>query len=244
MMKGRTKGETMDPKKLSTIAANFAQAVHTQRPAMIGGGEFGPAECKAAADALQEFPAMLAALQWALGALEKCPPPKERRRDLGTVAARAWHVRACGDIRRILARIDGTPSGEAVAPTAQPAGDLLDDMAGFLAGFEDCEDNGELARDLLQRIETAGEGKAGPARLCVIMDGGLIQDVLGDGGPVEFVRVDYDTEGADKSELTDIAGCGWSGPAIVSGFNVGTSEEARAFTARAFAIAEAFGGEG
>ena len=59
---------------------------------------------------IEAAPAMISALQWALGALEKCPPPKEKRRCLDTVAARAWHCRAKGDIRAILARIDGAPT--------------------------------------------------------------------------------------------------------------------------------------
>lgn len=66
----------------------------------------------------------------------------------------------------ILARIDGA----APAPTAQPAvaiGEagggvrgLLFDIRDFLAGFEDCEDNGELVRGLQERIARATEGEA------------------------------------------------------------------------------------
>lgn len=54
-------------------------------------------------------------------------------------------------------------------PTAQPAGaigeagggirGLLFDIRDFLAGFEDCEDNGELVRGLQERIARATEGE-------------------------------------------------------------------------------------
>lgn len=55
-------------------------------------------------------------------------------------------------------------------PTAQPAGaigeagggvrGLLFDIRDFLAGFEDCEDNGELVQGLQERIARATEGEA------------------------------------------------------------------------------------
>lgn len=83
----------------------------------------------------EEAPAMLAALRWALGALEKCPPPKEKRGNLDTVAARAWHGRARGDIQRIIARIDGAaPAPTASAPVAADAF-----AAHALDTLKDCE---------------------------------------------------------------------------------------------------------
>lgn len=106
-------------------------------------------------NAQQEAPAMLAALRETLRDLDAVTGIDDHGSDtIGCIENR---------IRDILSRIDG-------APTAQPAGaigeagagvrDLLFDVRDFLAGFEDCEDNGELVRGLQERIARATEGRA------------------------------------------------------------------------------------
>lgn len=42
-------------KELETLAANLAHAARTQKPALIGGGEFSPAECAELARLIREF---------------------------------------------------------------------------------------------------------------------------------------------------------------------------------------------
>lgn len=69
----------------------------------------------------------------------------------------------CERARAILARIDGTPTAQLAAPISEAGAgvrDLLFDVRDFLAGFEDCEDNGELVRGLQERIARATEGRA------------------------------------------------------------------------------------
>ena len=74
--------------------------------------------------------------------------------------------------------------------------------------------------DLLQRLDPGGTVPAGecpacgalaypeeePIRLLVLLDGGLVQDVLADKPGVEVAVLDQDTEGADQDEIVEIAG--------------------------------------
>jgi len=74
--------------------------------------------------------------------------------------------------------------------------------------------------DLLQRLDPGGTVPAGecpacgalvyaeeePIRLLVLLDGGLVQDVLADKPGAEVAVLDQDTEGADQDEIVEIAG--------------------------------------
>lgn len=51
------------------------------------------------------------------------------------------------------------PSAQPAAPIAGDLRGLLFDIRDFLAGFEDCEDNGELVQGLQERIARATEGR-------------------------------------------------------------------------------------
>lgn len=57
---------------LATMAANLKHGAHNGIRAHIGGGIFGPDECREAARALDAFPAMLAALHAACDQMEQC----------------------------------------------------------------------------------------------------------------------------------------------------------------------------
>lgn len=43
-------------------------------------------------------------------------------------------------------------------------------------------------------------------RIVVVVEGGVIQQILSDGAPVEVVTVDYDTEGASPEEYGSLDG--------------------------------------
>ena len=43
-----------------------------------------------------------------------------------------------------------------------------------------------------------------PVKIVIVLDGGIVQDVITAGIPVEYVVVDYDVSGADPSEETAI----------------------------------------
>ncbi len=47
-----------------------------------------------------------------------------------------------------------------------------------------------------------------PIKIAVIIEGGLVQSVLSAGVPVEYVVIDYDTEGADDADLLDVPQAG------------------------------------
>jgi len=77
-----------------------------------------------------------------------------------------------------------------------------------------------------------------PVKICIIIEDGLVQFILSAGVPVEAVVIDYDTEGADDSELKDVPQAdGSTQPAFVRGALVEDDEEARAFTMRAHDLA-------
>jgi len=42
-----------------------------------------------------------------------------------------------------------------------------------------------------------------PVKIVITLDGGLVQGVISMGIPVEYIIVDYDTDGADENELFD-----------------------------------------
>ncbi len=84
-------------------------------------------------------------------------------------------------------------------------------------------DQAEPCRDFWSRVEPGdtvpagdcpecgafafiGSPEAPPVRLYVIMDGGLVQEVVSPDDPsgVELWVIDYDTEGADRDELSDV----------------------------------------
>lgn len=71
--------------------------------------------------------------------------------------------------------------------------------------------------------------KAAP-RVVVVLDGGLVQDVLAD-VPVDCVKIDYDTEGADRADLWPVPQDGTEGDrpasseAFISHFGVEVSPE-------------------
>lgn len=81
---------------------------------------------------------------------------------------------------------------------------------------------------------------AEPVKICIVMDGGLIQSVLSAGIPIEYVKIDYDTDGADEEELAEVPqDNGTTVPAFVSLGEAEITPEDQAFTMRAFAIVEA-----
>jgi hypothetical protein len=51
--------------------------------------------------------------------------------------------------------------------------------------------------------------EAGPTRLLVLVEGGLVQEVLSDGPGVEVAVLNQDLEGADEDEVEDLAGDGY-----------------------------------
>lgn len=113
----------------------------------------------AAEAARKEAPAMLAALRKAADALEGDIFTDAEECGASVANARAVH----GELRAILARIDGTPTAQPAGAIGEAGGGirgLLFDIRDFLAGFEDCEDNGELVRGLQERIARATEGEA------------------------------------------------------------------------------------
>lgn len=81
-----------------------------------------------------------------------------------------------------------------------------------------------------------------PIKICVVMEGGLIQQVLSAGVPVEVVVIDYDTEGADQSELASIPQ--GDGSEVAAFIRVSYVEKCGPFVERAFEIAEAQHEEG
>lgn len=98
------------------MIAGLQRAHFDRKPAMIGGGEFSPDECKTAADALSAAPALLAALQ---GLLRYCVTPAGMP-DKGK--GRTDEQQAAYDAARaVIAAATGTPTDgtEAPAPTAQ-----------------------------------------------------------------------------------------------------------------------------
>jgi hypothetical protein len=42
------------------------------------------------------------------------------------------------------------------------------------------------------------------SRIIIILEGGLVQSILSDSRSIEVYKIDYDTNGADPSLLTDI----------------------------------------
>jgi hypothetical protein len=66
-------------------------------------------------------------------------------------------------------------------------------------------------------------------RIVIIIEGGLVQQVLSDGEPVTVAVVDYDVEGADLDDLTKLDG----EDAFISHWTADNSDPA--FVDRAFA---------
>lgn len=62
-----------------------------------------------------------------------------------------------------------------------------------------------------------------PIRIAIVLEGGLVQQVLTGGVPVECVIVDYDIEGADESDLSQTD----EGPAYLSWWMADDSAPAR-----------------
>jgi len=74
--------------------------------------------------------------------------------------------------------------------------------------------------DLLDRLDPGGTVPAGecpacgalvypeeqPVRILVLLDGGLVQDVLADRPGVEVAVLDQDLDGADEDEIVDVVG--------------------------------------
>ena len=74
--------------------------------------------------------------------------------------------------------------------------------------------------DLLDRLDPGGTVPAGecpacgalvypeeqPVRILVVVDGGLVQDVLADKPGVEVAVLDQDLDGADEDEIVDVVG--------------------------------------
>ena len=74
--------------------------------------------------------------------------------------------------------------------------------------------------DLLQRLDVGGPVPCGecirrsalvykkpdPIRLLVVLDGGLVQDVLADRPGVQAAVLDQDIEGADETDIVDVVG--------------------------------------
>lgn len=78
-----------------------------------------------------------------------------------------------------------------------------------------------------------------PVRICIVLEGGLVQSVLTAGVPVEVVVIDYDTDGADNSELRSVPqDDGSEELAFVSDWGAIRPNEAEcAFALRVFEIA-------
>lgn len=72
-----------------------------------------------------------------------------------------------------------------------------------------------------------------PVKIAIIIEDGMVQQVLTMGLPVECVVVDYDTDGADESALTQTD----DGPAYVSKWTADDSAECREFVAYIHRIA-------
>lgn len=64
---------------------------------------------------------------------------------------------------------------------------------------------------------------AEPIKIAVIIEDGMVQQVLTGGVPVECVIVDYDTDGADEDSLTQTD----DGPAYVSWWTADDSPACR-----------------
>lgn len=78
-----------------------------------------------------------------------------------------------------------------------------------------------------------------PVKICVIIEDGLVQAVVSAGVRVDAVVIDYDTEGADASELLDVLQDeGTTKRAFVSKALVEDNDTARAFAMRAHDLAE------
>ena len=72
-----------------------------------------------------------------------------------------------------------------------------------------------------------------PIRIAITVDGGLVQEVMTAGIPVEVVIVDYDVEGVTELDLTVID----ENQAYLSSYTADDSAPARAFVEHAFALA-------
>lgn len=70
-----------------------------------------------------------------------------------------------------------------------------------------------------------------PVRIVIIMDGGLIEQIITAGVPVEVLIMDYDIEGADEDRIVDL-GIDKDGPAYVS---LHQAEQQGAYADQAFA---------
>jgi hypothetical protein len=66
--------------------------------------------------------------------------------------------------------------------------------------------NGDTVLGYEEWIEHKHEadGATNKARIVIVMDGGLIQHILGNTADVEIAMIDYDIEGADEDTLIDI----------------------------------------
>lgn len=66
-------------------------------------------------------------------------------------------------------------------------------------------------------------------RIAIIMEGGLIQDILAD-EEVDITIIDYDTEGTEEEDLTEVPQNDGTSVEVFIGYpNVDLSDEARKF---------------
>ena len=72
-----------------------------------------------------------------------------------------------------------------------------------------------------------------PIKIAIVLEGGLVQQVLTGGVPVECVVIDYDTEGADETDLSQTD----DGPAYLSWWTADDSATARETVAQVHRIA-------
>jgi hypothetical protein len=75
-----------------------------------------------------------------------------------------------------------------------------------------------------------------PVKICVIVEGGLVQAVMTGGVPVEVIVADYDVEGVDETRLLDFDG---GGAAYVSRYMADDSPADRKAVALAFELVPA-----
>jgi len=87
-------------------------------------------------------------------------------------------------------------------PAVQQSNELSDLIAKVEHTFEG--DSNDAEHDAtVELINHLKERIAARSRVVIVLEGGLVQDVLSN-VPMEFARIDYDTDGAEESDLVDI----------------------------------------
>lgn len=81
-----------------------------------------------------------------------------------------------------------------------------------------------------------------PIKICIIIEGGMVQGIITAGVPVEAVVIDYDADGADPEDLVSIPQAdGGEAEATVA---LHEAEASGAFVLQVFEIAEGMEEEG